>query len=206
MDVQANLDLLPAMPIPLYATTRIGTVTSDNGDTFALVVGLDENIVHQLKERSLADDPELIQNTSDRKRYGEGSYEMWYAKGRIPFALIHGGDGALAALVTYGPKPLGRKSLKHLSAKELESENVVAQGEWHTIAFRSYPPYRGIGIMKGFTKATMDMYVRYFPAAKLWLGIERKNIASVGLATKLGFTINESISDPAWVTMVKAGG
>ena len=204
MEVQLDHAAFPQnIPLPLYEAVQIGKAVV-NDEVFIMHIGLDKNIVAQLKAHSLdMSDISLQENTSDFKRFGEGSYEQWYAKNRVPFALIHEATGVLAALIWYGPKQLGRKSLKHLSEVELKTEHTVESGEWHTIVQRSYLPFRGKGLMSGFAKATMEVYQEYFPEARLWAGINRTNEASVALATKLGFTMDEAGSDASWVLMVK---
>lgn len=194
-----------ALPLPLYRSVRIGTLETDADARFAFSLGLSEGEAAQLKTLSLADDPALRENTSDYERFGVGSYADWYAKGRSIFALTDEKDGALAAIVWYGPKPLGRKSLKHLSPEERaqENESVKDAGDWHTIVFRSYPPYRGTGIMTGFAAATIDIYRRYFPEARLWAGINGTNAGSIRLCEKLGFHRDEGISNTEWVGMVR---
>lgn len=204
MEIHINEQALPGViPLGLYETAVIGTVRTDAGQEFSLQLGLDKVGATKLRELSLADDPALRENTSDYERFGTGSYEDWYAKGRSIFALISG-SGELAAIVWYGPKPLGRKSLKHLSPEEQarEKESVQEAGDWHTIVFRSYPPYRGAGIMTDFTKATLDIYKHYFPSARIWAGINEANAGSIRLCEKLGFSKDESISTNEWVGMV----
>jgi len=203
MHVNIQEDALPAtVPTPLFSAVAIADARNDAGDAFEIFLGLNENMIAQLKERSLdKSDIDLDQNTSDRKRFGEGSYEAWYSKGRVPFTLIHHGDNKLAAIVWFGPKPLGKKSMKHLSEKE--SVPDADAGDWHTVSFRSYPPFRGKGVMKDFARTTLEIYMRYFPQAKLWTGADRKNTGSMALSAKLGFTIDESVSDADWVAMVR---
>lgn len=164
-----------------------------------MVVGLSEDMVRQLRERSLDEsDIEIQQNTSDHERFGTGRYEEWYAKGRTPFALVHAKTDALAAVAWFGPKPLGRKSLKHLSPEERnEDETAMDAGDWHTIVYRSYQPFRGQGIMKEFVRAAMGIYRSVFPRARFWTGVHSDNPASVGLSRSLGLEIDEELSDPA---------
>lgn len=191
------------LPLGLFETAAIGSVETDSGQTFRLQIGLDQDGAAKLRELSLADDPALRENTSDYERFGKGSYEEWYSKGRTAFVLLDNA-GSIAALISYGPKPLGRKSLKHLSPEEQarEMESAKEAGDWHTIGFRSYPPYRGVGIMTGFAKATLDVYKRYFPSARIWAGINGTNAGSIRLCEKLGFTKDESISSDEWVGMI----
>ena len=204
MEVTYIQGALPAkVPVPLFSSVLIGTA-ENRGTHFNIYLGLDAPKITKLQTYSLdTTDVDLQANTSDFKRFGEGSYDEWYSKGRVPFALTDRDSGALAALVWFGPKPLGRKSLKHLSEEELLREKTVESDDWHTIVFRSYLPYRGTGIMKEFVRVTTDVYLHYFPDAKLWAGINRANPGSLALAAKLGYTINESLSDPTWVAMIK---
>ncbi len=189
---------MPEIPIPIYSAVRIGSMRSRDGDQFSIFAGLSEALAAQLKLKSLDEsDTEIQNNTSDRVRFGEGSYEEWYGKGRVPFALVDA-EGNLAALTWFGPKPLGRKSLRHLSAEErAQDERTLDAGDWHTVVYRAYDPYRGKGLMKAFLKGTMDLYRTAYPDSKIWAGIYAENPASIGLVTKLGFTPLVSASDPS---------
>jgi RimJ/RimL family protein N-acetyltransferase len=186
------------LPLPVYETVPLGEMTGKTGEAFRIVAGLDHDLVRQLREKSLDEsDTELMQNTSDRERFGLGSYDEWYAKGRVPFALVHAGSGNLAALIWFGPKPLGRRSLKHLSPEERarESESVKEAGVWHTVVYRSYHPYRGAGLMKKFMRFALDAYRAAFPDARIWAGIEAANEASIGFARSFGLEVDEKQSD-----------
>jgi RimJ/RimL family protein N-acetyltransferase len=200
----ATTALPPNLPLDLYENLTIG-IAETQDQRFSFKLGLSEAEAYRLKELSLADDPALREHTSDYERFGVGSYEEWYAKGRSIFALIDESNGALAAIAWYGPKPLGRKSIKHLSPEEQAREKESAQeaGDWHTIVFRSYPPYRGTGIMTDFVRATLDIYMKYFPSARIWAGIHGSNAGSIRLCEKLGFAKDESISSEEWVGMVR---
>lgn len=198
------------LPLPIYETVELGVITGKTGEPFRMLAGLDRPLAEALKAKSLDEsDTEIQKNTSDRERFGLGSYEEWYAKDRSPFVLVHEATGALAAIVWFGPKPLGRKSLKHLSAEERvqEADSAKEAGDWHTIVYRAYPPFRGVGIMKKFALACMDEYGRHFPQAKYWAGIHADNPASEGFATALGFVVDEALSDRAkhHLVMVKTG-
>ncbi len=193
-----------SVPTPLYQSVCIGSA-ENNDESFDIYLGLDEKMVENLKTLSSnTEDTDLQENTSDFERFAKGSYAEWYAKDRIPFALVHRNTGALAAFVWFGPKALGVKSLKHLSQEERESANMMESENWHTIAFRSYPPFRGTGIMKKFVIAATEVYQHYFPEGKLWTSNNRANISSVKLSEKLGYQINESLSDSETVTMIRA--
>lgn len=187
-----------ALPPGIYDAFQVGTLQSRDGDEFNIYAGLDHYMIEQLKERSLdASDTDIQRHTSDRQRFGEGSYEKWYGKKRTPFTLVHARTNALAGLVWFGPKPLGRKSLRYLSDSERADEHAQEDGGWHTIVYRSYAPFRGAGLMTAFTRFAINMYRRAYPGAKLWAGISDENLASRALITKLGFERDAGSSDEA---------
>ncbi|RJP43652.1 N-acetyltransferase [Candidatus Parcubacteria bacterium] len=193
-------------PLPLYSTARVGSARSSDGEGFLILAGLDKGLVAQLKKFSLDTSDAELQRTSDRERFGGDSYQAWYEKSRTPFALVHEKTGALAAIAWFGPKPLGRKPLNRLSAAERTEEyRRIDSQNWHVIAYRSYPPFRGKGLMKGFTKFAMDAYAGQHPGANFWAGIDTENIGSIALAEGLGFSPDEGISDRTkhWLVMVK---
>ena len=195
-----------SLPLPIYQSVQVGELTSKDGSFFRIVAGLDKNLVGQLKVKSLDEtDIDIQSHTSDRKRFGEGSYEEWHAKERTPFALVEDKTGTLAALAWIGPKPLGRKSLKYLSETELKEEANQKKGEWHTLVYRSYAPFRGKGLMTAFLIQVIGIYAQQYPTAKLWVGMSAENVASTALATKLGFKKEESLVDEKanWFAMTK---
>lgn len=190
--------------VPIYTSEPLGSLTSRDGRAFKVLIGLDERLVEQLKMRSLdTSDVQLQKNTSDRQRFGEGSYEKWYAKERTPYALV-AEDGTLAALAWFGPKPLGRKSLRFLSDRELAEEGRQEKTQWHTIVYRSYEPFRGAGLMAPFLTQVMADYKKRYPQVKLWAGISTENTASLALAKKLGFKeVPQYVdADAHWCAMV----
>ena len=172
MRINQKSDLkIPSFPLPIYHTRNIAEAISKEGDFFSIFVGLDKEKVSQLEKLSLDEnDMEVQKNTSDKKRFGNKSYENWYKKNRIPFALIHSATNSLAALIWFGPESLNRKS-----------EN------WHTVAWRSYPSFRGKGLMKEFAKFAMDIYSKKISNAKFWITVKKENIGSIKLAKFLGF-------------------
>ncbi len=200
-----TMDRHVELPLPLYATQSVGRLESQELGTFRLVVGLDEALVAQLRAYSLDErDRDIQDSTSDRERFGTGSYEEWYSKNRLPFALVDD-SGALAAIVWFGPKPLGRKSLKYLTDAERAEELLQKEDVWHTLVYRSYVPYRGKGLMTPFVRACVDEYLHLHPEAKLWVGVSTKNVSSIVLASKLGFIRREDSFDAEkqWVAMVR---
>ena len=194
-----------SQPLSLFESRIIGTMKSEDGETFSITIGLNQEIVNQLKERSLdTTDEDLQKNTSDYQRFGTGSYEEWYAKDRTPFALVNQ-KGSLAALAWFGPKPLGRKSLRHLSDVELKKENEQEKGVWHTIVYRSYAPYRGKKLMVPFMRFAIGEYKKQYPEAKLWAGVSTDNVGSLALAQRLGFKVDPASVDHAshWCALIE---
>lgn len=202
MAVLRTLDNLPAIPLPLFAMVPIGALTTRDGEELTVYMGASEEVVGALKKRSLdTSDTDIQDHTSDRVRFGEGSYEDWYNKGRTPFSLLNDA-GELAAFAWFGPKPLGRKSLKHLSKEERAAESSQHEEVWHTVSYRAYPPYRGKGIMTPFIRFAIDIYREATNGAQLWAGINPHNPASVGLIQKLGFVKDEDTSDDSHAVFI----
>ncbi|MFA6520539.1 MAG: hypothetical protein WCT44_02960 [Candidatus Paceibacterota bacterium] len=196
-------DNLPtfSLPLPIFSSIHIADAICQRGEEYDVFVGLGKEYVEQLKQLSLDEsDVDLQNSTGDRNRFGVGSYEDWYKKGRTPFCLVHKQTDALAAVIWIGPKPLGIKSQKFG-----KDEKYKTQNEWHTISWRSYPVFRGRGMMKNFTKFVMDTYRMKFPNMKLWAGMDDRNTAMFKLSSELGFEADESSSDLAnnWLVMVK---
>lgn len=191
-------------PLPLYTSTPIATAIGKDGEKFIIRVGFDEALAGQIKNLSLNEnDSELTKNTSDRERFGIGSYEAWYRKGRTPFALVHEDSGTLAAIAWFGPKPLGRKSLKHLSPKELtEDESLMDSENWHTIVYRSYAPFRGKGLMKNFVRFALDTYLEGYPGAHVWEIMDVNNVGSIALAKSLGLEQKGDVTEGS-IVMVR---
>lgn len=184
------------LPLPVFGMHKIASLTSRDGESFSVCVGADKEVAEQLRAKSLdKTDTDIQSDTSDRQRFGEGSYEEWYSKDRTPFVLMHDATKQLAAFVWFGPKPLGRKSLKYLSESELQVEGSQVAAEWHTISYRSYPPFRGTGIMTPFVTFAIEQYRSLQPGVRIWAGIDATNPTSVGFIKKLGFTLDESVSD-----------
>lgn len=194
-----------SLPLPVYEGVAIGSMNSSDGDRFLVFAGATKEMAAELKEKSLdKSDVELQSGTSDYQRFGEGSYEEWYSKQRTPFALVHEATGRLAAFVWFGPKPLGRKSLKYLSEEERAKELEQREDVWHTLVYRSYAPFRGKGVMSDFVRFCIETYKKKYPEAKLWTGMSASNVASAGLSAKLGFKRRDDLYDAEknWVAMV----
>ncbi|MDO8240979.1 MAG: hypothetical protein Q7T51_03310 [Candidatus Moranbacteria bacterium] len=191
-----------SLPVPIYSSIKIADAIDKDGIEYAMFVGIDEKYVQQLKELSLDKSDTAIQNnTGDRRRFGEGSYEEWYKKNRTPFVLIDKQKDVLAAIIWFGPKSLGKKSLKFGE----ESKDVI-QNEWHTVVWRCYPMYRGRGLMKAFSQYVMGVYKEQFlENIKFWAGMDNRNDAMVSLSLKLGFKADMENSDlkSNWLVVVK---
>lgn len=191
------------LPLPCYVQVALGTLVTPDGKRFAVYAGADERTIGLLRERSNDPTDAAIRDfTSDRERFGEGSYEEWYAKDRTPFVLLSE-TGELAAFAWFGPKPLGRKSLKYLSDEERAKEGAQHEDVWHTLVYRSYAPYRGKGLMTDFVRFATTIYKKHFPDAKLWVGMSANNAGSTALATKLGYKRRDDLYDAEknWVAM-----
>ncbi|MDP9249680.1 MAG: hypothetical protein M3M85_04210 [bacterium] len=197
-----------SLPLPIYQSFHIADAFNKQGEEFGILVGLDKKYVEELRALSADETDTDLQNfTSDRKRFVEGTYEHWYQKNRSLYALIHKQSDNLAALVWFGPKPLGKKSMKFENASEEESSDAGnSQSEWHTISFRAYSNHRGTGMMKRFTEFAMAEYKKQFPNVKFWAGTDDRNDGSVGLLQSLGYHIDSECSDLVehWLIMVKA--
>ena len=194
-----------SLPLPILKSVHIADAICREGKEYDVLAGLDKGYIEQLKELSADENDTALRDfTSDRKRFVVGTYEYWYQKNRSIFALINKQNDELAAIVWFGPKPLGKKSPKFSEQLEpkVESERDLSS-DWHTISVRSYPKYRGKGIMKVFTKFAMDTYKQHFPHVKFWSGMDDRNPSSVGLHKDLGFVIDEQCSDLSehWLIM-----
>lgn len=207
MEIQPYaLDGKLKFPLELFESIPVADAQSKTGEKFTVVLGLDRHMAEQVKHYSLDEnDADLQENTSDRKRFGEGSYEEWYRKGRVPFALIHEESDSVTAICWFGPKPLGQKSMKYLTEEERQAAKGVSADNWHTISYRSYNPFRGKGHMRGFVQFCIDTYLKAHPNIKMWAIFNAKNNGSIALAQKLGFVSRDDVSHPEdhLVTMVR---
>jgi RimJ/RimL family protein N-acetyltransferase len=196
-----------SLPLPIYKSVRIADAIGRDGSEFEVWVGLSEKHVKELRELSADPSDEALQNfTGDRKRFVIGTYEYWYKNNRSIYALVHKRTDDLAAIIWLGPKPLGKKSMKfsdELVDKEHDPKRM--ESNWHTISIRSYPKYRGKGMMKGFVRFVMDNYKNHFPHAKIWAGMDDRNVAIVKLLEALDYKISHEFSDipEHWLVMIR---
>ncbi|MDR3519930.1 MAG: hypothetical protein P4L63_03555 [Candidatus Pacebacteria bacterium] len=194
-----------SLPLPIFHSVHIADAISKEGEEFDVLVGLNKEQVGQLKKLSLDKNDIDIQNhTGDRERFGKGLYEEWYALNRTPFCLIHKRTDALTALVWFGRKDLGKKSIK-FGKEEIPTNRTLFEHEWHTVSCRSYPPFRGTGLMQNFTQFSMDTYKKQFTSAMFWTGMDDRNKPIVRLMTKLEFEVDKENSDLSnnWLVMTK---
>lgn len=182
-----------SIPPRIHTVSTVGSLEAKNGERFNIVIGLDEKLVAELKEKSLDEaDEDLQRNTSDRKRFGEGPYDVWYQKDRTPFALLDEA-GNLAALVWIGPASL-----------PLGITRPIAQGFiWDTIGFRSYVPHRGKGLMTQFSATVIDFYMKNRPKRILWLETNSDNELGKRLYGKLGFVEQGRRADSGRIVMTR---
>ena len=176
-----------SLPLPIYKTIHIADAINKDGEEFSILVGLDEKLVSQLTKYSRdLSDLELQKNTPDIERFAEGAYKSWYEKIRTPFAIVHKNTDILAAFVWLGPR--------HLDYQE---------GDWHTVGWRSYNPWRGKGIMKDFAGFVINFYLKYFPNVRLWITTKEENAGSLRLAETLGFQKIKSTREKGFFEMIK---
>ena len=190
-----------SLPLPLHASIHLADAVLKDGEEFDLFVGITKKYADQLKKLSLDERDADLQNfTGDKKRFGEGSYEAWYKKNRTPFILIDKRTDELAAIIWFGPKPLGAKSRKFGEEKEYENQN-----KYHTVSFRTYPVFRGRGIMKNFSSFVMEIYKKHFPNSIFWTGTDNRNNIFIKFISALGFWPDQKHSALAenWLVMVK---
>ena len=194
-----------SLPLSIFNSIHIADGIGKDGEEFDIFIGLKKKYIEQLKNRSLdKSDDEIQNNTGDRERFGNGSYEEWYEKNRTPFCLIHKRTDTLAALVWLGPKILGKKSIK-FGEETKKDEEYLMEKNWHTISCRSYSPFRGKGLMKNFTQLAIDFYKKQFPNALFWAGMDNRNKGIIRLMSNLEFEVNEKNSELSenWLVMTK---
>ncbi len=178
--------------LALHESELFAKAVGEDGTVFSVVRGLSKPLVEDLRRHSLdTSDTELMQGTSDYRRFGEGDYETWFAKGRYPYALTH--DDSLAALIWFG-------------AEELPGEFANYGGPVgtnDTLAFRSYEPYRGKRLMGDFSRFVIDAYTQSHPGRKLWLQTNIDNAPAIHLYERLGFVRKGTRNDNGRLIMVQ---
>ena len=176
-----------SLPLRIYKMAYVADAIGKSGEEFSIFVGLDEKLVAELTRYSEdLSDTELQKNTPDKERFARGAYEDWYKKIRTPFAFVHKKTDVLAALVWLGPRPLDDK-----------------EGNWHTVGWRSYNPWRGKGVMKDFANFAINFYLKHFPDVKLWITAKEENTASLHLAENLGFKRIKYVREKGFFEMIK---
>lgn len=173
-------------PLGLYESATIDSnidLRESNLGIATLLKGLDRNTVEFLIGRSNdKNDTELLKNTSDEKRFRDhASYAQWFEKGRTPYALTNEEDGLLA-LIWFGEKQPPRDT------------ETIPHDNWHTVAFRSYGPFRGSGLMVPLSQRVFDEYSAEHPFVSYWLEVNTDNKPAKKLYEKLGFGPKKSYS------------
>ena len=164
---------LPTIPLIPYTSTTIAEVTIHPFGICDIVVGLTKETVDKLFFHSADTTDTALGFTQDAQRFANHeSYVSWFKKGRIPFALLHRDTSSLMAVAWIG----------EASIPELEAENQ------HTVAYRSYLPYRGGGFMTSFMTYVLETYKKRNPDCLFWVRIDPQNTPSLSFAQKLGFT------------------
>ena len=176
----------PAVPPKVYDSVRIGELSLEVWGTCDIFVGLSENTVKNLVSRTLDTTDGALTLTHDAKRFASPMlYVTWYEKGRMPFVLIHRETASLMALVWFGEKTPPKNIL----------DDALYGEKWSTLAYRSYPPYRGTGFMTLFTKFVLDEYSARHKDHYFWAQIDKKNEASLHFARKIGCIEREGTTD-----------
>lgn len=162
--------------MPLFATARIAGF-ENGGHVYAITLGFSEDVAQSLIAHAKDESDDALRAfTGDAERFASlDSYANWYRKDRTAFALIEEKTEALAACIWFGEK---------------EPPVAVPQQEgrtYHTASFRSYPPYRGKGLMKPFARFVLDTYQKQFGDVCIWLSTSEDNTVALGLYHALGF-------------------
>jgi len=146
---------------------------------FGLEYGLDEGLVEQVITYSNSEsDKDLREATSDKERFKDfDAYTQWYKKGRFPFGFTDE-RGILASLIWYGPAQ--PPMLNNQGRPEPDQK-------WDTIAFRSYPPFRGQGLMRAFVDAVLRRHASDRSDHNIWLSVKAENMRAQELYRSLGF-------------------
>lgn len=176
----------PIVPPALYDTVHIGELSLEKWGVCDIFMGLSKEMVEKLVSRTLDTTDEALTLTLDAKRFASSElYESWYAKSRTAFVLIHRETGGIMALVWIGEK----------LPEEDHRTGLNATAPWSTLAYRSYPPYRGTGFMTMFTKYVLGEYKTRHPNHHFWAQIDSQNEASLHFAKKLGFIEKDTVPD-----------
>lgn len=176
-----NLADMPALPLTLYTSSCIAEMIIAPFGASDIVVGLTRDMVDKLILRTQDKTDTELALTRDAKRFvNHESYSSWFRTERIPFALIHRATSELMALAWMGEAPIEKGAADH---------GVHNMGvKLVTVAYRSYPPYRGNGFMTSFMEYVLTQYKKDQPKSTFWVSIDPQNVPSLSFAKKLGFT------------------
>ena len=179
-------------PLGIYECVKLALMDDNNLEQFSLYAGLDHNMVADVRKCSLdAKDIELSK-TSDRERFGTGEYTKWYSKDRVPFALYHDPTQELAGLVWCGEKELPHPD---------RAPHVTKP--WVTIAYRTYPNFRGRHLLIPFLLFALAEYRAQLPC-HFWAATTAANEASKVVAQRCGLVLDPLQSTEARLVFVES--
>jgi len=163
----------------LFERRMLGPPICKGTSVDGLEYGPDERLVEQVITYSNSEsDKDLREATSDKERCKEvDAYTQRDKKGSFPFELTDE-RGILASLIWYGPAQ--PPMLNNQGRPEPDQK-------WDTIAFRSYPPFRGQGLMRAFVDAVLRRHASDRPDHNMWLSVKAENMRAQELYRSLGF-------------------
>jgi RimJ/RimL family protein N-acetyltransferase len=156
-------------------------VDSGVPNNFTIQYGLDEATITLLSARSTAyeADPDLFRFADDSIVFGtEDKVCAWHEEEgvpKFPFVCTANEGKELAAIIWYAQ----RNPPIELPLRDKEG--------WDSISMRSYPPYRGKGLMVPFGKETLHWHHVHRPEQALWLKVDAESAPAQALYRKLGF-------------------
>jgi hypothetical protein len=175
-----------ALPLPIYTFINLADAIARDGEEFDVFVGLPKKYVEELQRLSTdPTDADLQKNTDDRLRFG-GAYEEWYHDHKVLFALIHKRTDSLAALAWLEP---------------VTYRDII----FHALSVRSYPLFRGKGIIKNFLRYILEIYKEHFPKVQFSAGVPANSNRIIRILSEIGFERDEENSDLVnnWLVMVQ---
>jgi RimJ/RimL family protein N-acetyltransferase len=166
--------------------------------TFVFQEGLALSQVNQLIRYSNdSEDTELQTYTRDHTRFAtKGTYLAWYEKGPLIYALVHRESNALAAITWF--------RIADLPSQVSGPDHVSPVA---SAAYRSYIPYRGIGIMGRVARIARASFGARAPGLRVWLEVVERNAGAIRMYEKLGFIeiahYQESLAAPVRIVMIE---
>lgn len=173
---------ISSLPLPRYTPILLRTEIIGEHGVCETTIGLTKEMAEKLILLSNDRTDIGLSYTDDQTRFAsQATYEAWFDKGRLPVILVQKSTKMLMAMLWFGekipPSPIGDGG-----------PNIT----FVTIAYRSYPPFRGTGFMTTWTSSVLEQFIQANPHCMLWAEIEKTNGGSLHLAKKLGFVEIES--------------